>query len=36
MLYADGKTKYEGEWQDDKPHGKGTLTWSDGTVYADR
>lgn len=23
-------TIYEGEWQDDQPHGKGTEYWNDG------
>ncbi len=25
--------KYEGDWQDDKRHGNGTLTCSDGSIY---
>lgn len=25
--------QYEGQWQDDKQHGKGRQTWTDGRVY---
>ena len=25
--------KYDGEWQDDKRHGKGFYTWADGLKY---
>ena len=31
---ADGtRTRYEGEYRDDKKHGQGTYTWADGTRY---
>ena len=30
--YADGR-RYDGEWNDDKAHGRGTLTWADGRRY---
>ena len=31
-VYADN-SKYEGNWKDDKQHGKGTLVTSDGSTY---
>jgi hypothetical protein len=30
--WSDGR-KYEGEWKNNKMHGKGTFTWSDGRKY---
>ena len=30
--YADGGTKYVGEWKDGKWHGQGTMIWADGTI----
>jgi hypothetical protein len=28
-----GAGRYEGEWRDDKKHGRGIFTWSDGNTY---
>jgi len=30
--WADGR-KYEGEWRNNKMHGKGTFVWADGRKY---
>lgn len=32
MTYVNGE-KYEGEWKNDKAHGKGTLTYVRGDKY---
>ena len=32
-VYVCTKQKYEGQWKDHKPHGKGKFTHSDGDVY---
>ena len=32
--YFSSGDKYEGEWQNDQPHGQGTYTYSCGEVYA--
>ena len=30
--WADGR-EYEGDWRDNKMHGKGVFTWKDGRRY---
>jgi hypothetical protein len=32
FTWDDGR-RYEGEYYDDKKHGKGTFTWPDGRKY---
>lgn len=32
-LYEEGANKYEGEWKEDKMHGKGTFHFATGAVY---
>lgn len=32
MILKNG-VKYDGEWKDDMLHGKGKLTWADGSYY---
>ena len=32
MNYADGR-KYDGQWKDDKPNGKGIMYYADGDKY---
>ncbi len=32
MTFAD-KSVYDGEWKDNRMHGKGKFTWSNGSSY---
>ena len=32
FMWADGR-RYEGEWKNNKMHGKGSFTWADGRIY---
>jgi len=32
MTWANGN-RFEGNWENDKPHGHGTFEWADGQKY---